>query len=160
MSCDVTCDMYTYVCVRKYILLSHVQLFCTQVPSLQQQYNLHSSLGTTADRAANSKWEESGSPDTKVESRDVVVARTSASDTEVNGFVLPSIGQSLGNLDSHASPKSHDVVSSHGDSDSSSWSSSDEEEGGVMKDEMKPSTHSTLIAEWEWRAMNPDPTTR
>ncbi len=56
--------------------------------------------------------------------------------------------------DSHAPLMSN---GNHDDSDNSSeWSSSDDEEDKKDGDGMRPSTHTSLIAEWEWRAMNKD----
>lgn len=79
-----------------------------------------------------------------------------------NGFTLPSLDASLDKKPSgHIAPLSHDTAKDRDDSDSSNWSSSDdeEEEESGIGGEMRPSTHSTLIAEWEWRAMNQDPPT-
>ena len=89
----------------------------------------------------------------------------SSATAEVNGFALPTFDPSP--VSQETPPKLHEV---DGGSDSSNWSSSDEEEEGVgdggggrgeVVKPVKPSTHSSLIAEWEWRAMNQDtPTSR
>lgn len=84
--------------------------------------------------------------------------RTNGDEAGVNGFTLPSLDASQDRKPSgQVLPPSHETAGDRGDSDSSNWSSSDEEEGeGGIVGEMRPSTHSTLIAEWEWRAMNQD----
>ena len=50
------------------------------------------------------------------------------------------------------------------DSESSDWSSSSDDEGGSDDGEgvrgMKPSHHTNLIAEWEWRTMADSTATR
>jgi hypothetical protein len=96
------------------------------------------------------------SHDTKVVSHDTTIPRLEgATDAEVNGFTLPSFETSH---DEKVMPRPRSDAAD--DSDSSSWSSSDEEEE-KGKGAIKPSTHSTLIAEWEWRAMKQDtPTSR
>ena len=88
-----------------------------------------------------------------------------------NGFTLPTFDPSSIRAGEQEPPPPHTAatVGSHGnasdrqgdDSDSSNWSSSEDEGeggGGGLMGQMKPSTHSTLIAEWEWRAMNKDTT--
>jgi len=51
----------------------------------------------------------------------------------------------------------HGDGSDGNDSDSSDWSSSGDENDGGISSEMKPTTHKTLISEWEWRAMKQEP---
>ena len=47
----------------------------------------------------------------------------------------------------------HNISESDGDKDSSSdWSSSDEDNDSTVNP-LRPSSHSTLKAQWEWRAM-------
>lgn len=121
----------------------------------------------------------SGSHDLGLKSHDVEIkgydkltaakAEDSTDGIVDNGFRLPSFNpSSSATKDGHvpAPAPARDTAGSHGDSESSDWSSSDEEgpkrgegKGGGLEEEMKPSTHSTLIAEWEWRAMNQDTTT-
>ena len=148
---------------------STFSLLFLQPPSLQEQYNLHTSASTLSSatppsssslshlltgadyKGVGSKpyGRKATSPDAAVPAPAINGGVTKA---EVSRFELPSFNTSLDNkaVGSHVPPPSHDVGS---DSD---WSSSDEDEEAGKAKELKPSTHSSLIAEWEWRAMKQD----
>ena len=113
---------------------------------------------------------------TGLKSHDVTSSLNSRVETDLgtNSFALLTFDPLSAKPSSQEHPPPHTTLAgNHGDgpgrqdddSDSSNWSSSEDEGEGEgareehgLVTEMRPSTHSTLIAEWEWRAMNQNTT--
>ena len=103
------------------------------------------------------------SPDFDAKSHDFGLVSHDTSDGEVQ---LPALTTTdVKTIDKDSRKKEKPAGSAGEDSDSSDWSSSEDGEGGggvrVGVGEgginpLAPSSHVSLIAEWEWRAMNKD----